>query len=362
MKVYSWLVAAAMGAVVLSACGSSGSSSTPNAPAGNLLTTEPGSIGSDWVTWDKKACKYVPASSHPASWTAELRKPAKPFKLGFGEQGEGQVLLDAFNQNMKDDATKVGIPLFVGNYNTLNSSTDVVTQAQAIALRNPDIVVSFNVLTAQLQAVNSLYSAKCIPIIQITAPAPNTIVFGASNSDVGKTEGGYLAAYAKKQNWDGASTVVMGLQTPSLGAEIGKRITDCETAVSSALSGVKVDNLPQVASNTADAQTKMTDWLTAHPTSHHVLVCTISDIYAIGVANALKGSNRAQDGAVVGAGGGSDATSTIKAGGPMIGTVDFGWGHYADYLIPLAEDVLSGKVVPTEIHQKMSVLDKTNIS
>jgi ribose transport system substrate-binding protein len=326
-----------------------------------ISTIEPGSTSDAWVVWDKLSCTYKPAVKHPDKWVAVLRKPARPMRLGFGEQGEGQVLLDAFNASMKAVTAQVGIELIIGNYN-LPSTTDAVTQAQAIALRGPSVVVSFNVLTAVMQAVNGNYSRGCVPIIQVTAPAPNTIVFGASNSDVGKTEGNYLAAYVKQHNWQPATVTVLGLQSPGLGESIGLRIGDCQRAVQAALPGVKVDNLASVSPSTADAQTKTTDWLTAHPNDHHVLVCSIADIFAIGAANAFKGANRSDDGVVMGAGGGADATTTIKAGGPMVGTVDFGWGRYGEYLVPLAEDVFEGKPVPTEIHQQLRVLDKSNIS
>ena len=46
----------------------------------------------------------------------------------------------------------------------------------------------------------------------------------------------------------------------------------------------------------------------------------------------------------------------------MVGSIDFAYNHYADYLIPLAEDIVDGKAVPTEVHQQLAVLDKTNVS
>ena len=372
MTAKPWIVGAAVVAVLFSACGGGAGAPTASAAATQaaattaaatpaaLLSTQAGSIGATWIRWDKASCKYQDAPKGGDTWTAVLRMPTTPFTLGFGTQGEGIALLDALNASMKATAAKVGVPLAYANYNTLNSTTDVITQAQTIALRKPDAVISFNVLTAQIPAVNALFG--CTPIVQITAPAPNTVVFGASSSDVGKTEGQYLADYAKKQNWPAGSITVLGLQTPSLGASIGERITLCQSAVQSLMPGAKVDNLPSVASTTADAQTKTTDWLTAHPNDHNVLVCTISDIYAFGVANAFKGANRAQDGVVVGAGGGTDAIATIKGGGPYLGSVDFGWGKYPDYLIPLDQDILEGKAVPSEIHQKLTVLDKSNVN
>ena len=325
-----------------------------------ISTVQPGSTSDTWVVWDKLTCSYKPAATHPAKWVAVLRQPLRPMRLGFGEQGEGQVLLDAFNTGMKAVTQKVGVALLIGNY-ALPSTTEPVTQAQAIELRGPSVVVSFNVLTAVMQAVNGIYARGCTPVIQVTAPAPNTVLFGASNGDVGKAQGDYLAAYVKQRGWAANTVTVLGLQDPGLGESIGLRITGCQQAVQAALPGVRIDNLPNVAPSTADAQTKTTDWLTAHPNEHHVLVCTIADIFAIGAANAFRGANRTDDGVVMGAGGGEDATSTIKAGGAMVGTVDFGWGEYANYLVPLAMDIFEDKPVPTEVHQQLRVLDKSTI-
>ncbi|HLN12553.1 MAG TPA: sugar ABC transporter substrate-binding protein [bacterium] len=359
MTRWSWLDRRLVGACLALVCFVMALSPALGAPQ-VISTVEPGSTSDTWVVWDKLSCSYKPASTHPVKWVAVLRQPLRPMRIGFGEQGEGQPLLDAFNNGMKAVTQKLGIPLLIGNY-ALPSTTEPVTQAQAIELRGPSVVISFNVLTAVMQAVNGIYARGCTPVIQVTAPAPNTVVFGASNSDVGKAEGQYLAAYVKQHNWAANTVTVLGLQDPGLGESIGLRISDCQAAVQAALPGVRVDNLPSVAPSTADAQTKTTDWLTAHPNDHHVLVCTIADIFAIGATNAFQGANRTADGVVMGAGGGSDATPVIKAGGAFVGTVDFGWGGYANYLVPLAMDIFEDKPVPTEIHQQLHVLDKSNI-
>lgn len=352
-----------LGAVVLvagiaTACSTSGSGggtegATSSASEAVLLSSTPFSTSTDWVAWDKSTCKFVPQADHPASYTAQLRKPSSSFTLGYGEQGTGNPLLDAMNSDVTADAQKAGITLAVGNYNYPDKS-DAISQSRAIALRNPAAVISFNVDKTVLSTVNQNYSSKCVPIIQVTLPADNTLVFGASDQGVGKAEGGYLANYAKQQGWNSADTTVYGVQVPSL-AGINDRVTTCQNTVASMLPGVKIASSSVLTSVTASAQTAATNWLTAHPEVKHVLGCNISDGLALGEVNALQAANRSSGSAIIGAGGTASVLQLVGKSA-FIGSVDFGYGHYGDFLVAMAEDAVAGKPLPTAVYTPLKVI------
>lgn len=336
------------------ASSNSQSGDSTGAPVGDVVVTNtPGGSSTDWVTWNKKTCTFEPATDHPASYTAQVRKPSGELTIGYGEQGTGNPLLDAMNSGMTSTADKAGIKLAIGNYNYPDKS-DALSQAQAIALRNPQAVISFNVDKTILDSLNKNYSDKCIPIVQVTLAAPNTIVFGASDDGVGKAAGDYLVDYAKKQGWDPSTIVAYGVQVPSL-AGINARVTTCQDTITSALAGAKTDSTQIAASTTANAQTATTNWLTAHPDVKHILGCNIADVLALGEVNALQAANRTPGSAILGAGGTASVLALVGKTA-LVGSVDFGYSHYADFLLAMAEDAIDGHPVPTKVYTPLTVV------
>jgi ribose transport system substrate-binding protein len=356
---------AAVALVMLAACSSSSkpaatssgstaaASSATTSAAAALITSTPSATSADWVTWDKTSCKFIPATSHPAAYTANVRKAATPFTLGFGQQGTGNPLLDAMNADMSATAGKAGLTLAIGNYN-YPDKTDAISQSQAIALRNPAAVVSFNVDATILDTLNKTYSDKCIPIIQVTLPATNAVVFGASDDGVGTAEGAYLVNYAKQQGWAASDILAYGVQVPSL-ANINRRVTTCQSTITAAFSGAKSDSASILTSTTANAQTATTNWLTAHPDVKHLLGCNISDSLALGEVNALTAANRGSGSAILGAGGTASVLALVGKSS-FIGSVDFGYGHYGDFLVGMAQDVVEGKPLPTAVYTPLKVI------
>ena len=259
------------------------------------------------------------------------------------------------NSSTKDVASKAGVDLVTGNYQ-LPSTTAPISAAKTIALREPNVVVSNNQLANIMSSVNSVYSQKCIPVIQVVVSADNTVLFGPSNAEMGELQGATLAKFAQTKGWDPASVTVFGQLDAPLGPEIQKRVTACQDKVKSLLPGVAVENQDNIAPTTADAQKSMSDWLTAHPNAKNLLVCSIADLYAIGNANALKLANRASTAAVTGVNGQQDALDAIAAGGPIIGTVNLNADKWGSYWLPLAEDIAAGKPVPSEVHPVVAML------
>lgn len=345
-----------VGSVVVVACGGT-TPSTATGGSGVVKTVQPGSISTNWVQWDKKSCQYVAVTSHPDTWTATLRKPAQSLKIALGEQGESIGQQTDFNNSVKTAAAAAGIQLVVGNYNN-PSTTDPVTQNQAMALQNPQGLISYLTLVNVLPAASAPFEKNCIPIVQVTVPYKNVPVFGLSNQDDGKLMGSYLGDFAVKHNWTSGVDILVS-QNPAFGADVTDRMTQCMNAAKAKVTNAAVSYL-DVGAGTDTTQTATTNWLTAHPNSHHVLACGFADAFAIGMNNAFKAANRVADGAVVGTGGAQNARDLIKAGTSFVATVNQHYDQYGDYLIPLVEDILDGKPVPAASHQKLEIIDQSN--
>ncbi|MCC7449538.1 MAG: sugar ABC transporter substrate-binding protein [Anaerolineae bacterium] len=321
-------------------------------------TTEPAGIGKTWVQWDKSTCAFKEVTDHPDKWSAVLRKQDKPFKVGYATQSETlSPILTLVDNNIRDNIKATGLTLIYGN-NDYPSTTLPVTVAQTIALQKPDVFISFNVLDAIMEAVNKPFKDACIPVIQIEATAPGTVFFGTDNIISGNLAGSYLADYAAKKGWK--SVTALGVRQLNVGASLDMRVTECQNAIKAKFPDAKVDNI--TSDSTATSQSATADWLTAHPNDKGILVCTMADIFAVGVANGFKGANRVDDGAVMGMLATADSRALIKAGGSaLVASVDFNFAKFGDYLIPIAQDVVDGKPVPNVINQQLQVIDSTNV-
>src|SRR5215212_804726 len=329
-------------------------------PPGTLV---PAQISRDWVRWNKASCKFsiIPRAQRPKTWVAKLGKAKPGTLLGFGEQAESNPFAQAVNMSMERSAKRAGAGYFAVNYNWPDTAAPTI-QAQALVQKKPSIVASFNVIGATIPATNKLFNNACIPVIQITATAPNSIVFGASNEVAGRLAGAYMAKYVKNKHWKPAQVTMVGPTVPGLGA-INRRVTECMHVFKKAYPAAHYEEVPMGASVTTGQQA-MTDWLTAHPASasstKYVVACTIADIWSIAVANALNTAGRATNAAIIGQGASLDGVKAIRSGGPIVASTWFDAGRYGDYVVPLMLDVLAGKPVPLAVHQKLLIVDKNN--
>jgi ABC-type sugar transport system substrate-binding protein len=329
------------------------------APSPELV---PAQIASDWVRWDKSSCKFViiPRAQRPKTWTAKMSKARPNTLIGFGEQTESNPFAQAVNFSMSSATKAAGADYFAVNYQWPDTAQPIV-QAQSLVAKKPSVAVSFNVISATIPSVNALFNNACIPVIQITQKAPNSVLFGASNENAGRVAGQYLARYVQKKGWNPSEVTLIGPIVPGLGA-INKRITECAKVFQAALPKATYSEVTMGASVTTGQQA-VTDWLTAHPASgpgKYLVSCTIADIWSIAVANAITSAGRDGNAAVVGQGASLDGIKAIRSGGPIVASTWFDAGRYGRYIVPLALDILANKPVPLAVHQKLLVVDKTN--
>jgi ribose transport system substrate-binding protein len=306
-----------------------------------IATSSPGIASTTWVKWDKKSCALVSATAPSGAWQAVLREQSG-VRIGYATQAEGVAVVDLANASMKSDTDKVKGEYVFANY-AYPDAAKVLDGARSITTRKADVVASWNLLVPSMDAVLAIYKTACIPVIQISTKAAGTVLFGPDNNEVGAKEGAGLAAWAKTKGWTAATMTILGVTVPSLGDSVNLRVSGCIAAIKKEFAAAGSSSLELAASTTAEGQTKTTDWLTANPTKKQVLTCTNADTAAFGVANAAKGANRGDQLAVAGVGG------SASPGGSFVGTVDFGFKNYGDFLVPLALDLVAGKPVPETV-------------
>lgn len=353
------VVVAAGSALLLAGCSSA---SGDGAKFSSTVVSTAPSVGNsaDWVKWDKSSCTFVKdTGSHPKVWKAETRKPDGTFTVGFGAQDTTLEVNITMNTSMTNESKAAGVDLALANYQFPSTSAPL-SAAQSIVSRNPSVVVSNNQVDTLLTTVNNVYSKACIPVVQVVTAAKGTVLFGPSNPDMGKLEGKRLVDYATKKGWTASDTTLMTTYFSPAGPEVAKRASECAAAVKKAFPGIKSVSNDTTSTTALDLQNKFQDLLTANADAKNILVCTIADAWAEADANALKLAGRTATSAVTGVNGGSAVLDAIKNGNtPLIGTVDLGAASWGKYWIPLAEDIASGKAVPSSIYAPIKMLPES---
>ena len=312
-------------------------------PAGTISSASPGSTSSDWVKWDKASCSLVAATAPNAfPWRADLQ-PDKGLRVGYGTQNEGIAVVDLANASMKSNVEAIGGDYLFTNF-FYPDAAKLIDGTNSLVTRKANVVVSWNLLAPTFDNMMSIYKKACIPVIQVSAKATGAVLFGPDNLLVGKIEGEGLIAYAKSRKWSDTSSqqiTALAVTTPSIGASINQRSSECVATIKKAFPSAKISTLILAFSTTADGQSKMADWLTANPMDRRVLACTEADTAAFGIANAA--GSRGRNVGVGGVGG------SKNPGGKFVGTVDFGFKNYGSILVPLAQNLAAGRPVPAVI-------------
>jgi ribose transport system substrate-binding protein len=344
-------------ALALAAAGSGVAAETASKPL------VPAQISATWLKWNKQSCSFqtVPKAQHPKTWTASLGKASPGTLIGYAAQAENQPFAVAVNDGVAAAAKTVGADFFKVNYLYPDTAAPIA-QSQVLISKKPTVAITFNSVPATIPSMAQLFKSACIPDIQISFPAQGSVLFGASNESAGQIAGNYLVKLVQSKKWNPSDVTLIGPTVASLGP-VNKRITECASVFQKALPKSHYAEVP-LGATTATGQAAVTDWLTAHPAgsgTKYLVSCTIADIWSLAVANALTSSGRAANSAVIGQGASLDGVKAIRSGdSPIVASVWFDAGHYGSYLVPLALDVLAGKPVPAQVHQKLFVVDKTN--
>ncbi|QJU55285.1 substrate-binding domain-containing protein [Herbiconiux sp. KACC 21604] len=351
---------AAVSVLALTGCtsenGEAESGKGPTFAEDAFSTAESSGNSEDWVSWDAASCAFQPAEDHPDEWAAAARKPTGDFTVGFAAQDTVNEVNVTMNESMTSFAEDAGVSLAFADYK-FPSTSEPVAAARSIVVREPSVVVSNNQVDDLLASVNQVYQEACLPVVQVVTEYDGTVLFGPSNSDMGRLEGERLVEFAEAQGWTAEDSTLITTLYPVGGPEVAKRAGTCKSVVEEAFPGIPSISHDTNSTNALELQNNFSDVLTSNPDAGHILVCTNADLWALADANALELAGRQADAAVVGVNGGSAVLDAIEAGNTaLIGTVDLGAAQWGEYWIPLAEDIAAGKPVPAQVYAPITML------
>jgi ABC-type sugar transport system substrate-binding protein len=163
----------------------------------------------------------------------------------------------------------------------------------------------------------------------------------------------YAAPIIKKRGWNLSQTWIVSTGSVS---EFGngpgsaqERITAFSTELRKLLPGIPASHVTLLDCNTTPiCRSDMSDWITAHPQAKYVTGDTVYDIRSLGAYAALKAANFGKNALIIGNGDEPAAKALVKAGDPInAAEIDANEQIGGEYVIPLVEDILAGKPVPS---------------
>jgi len=322
-----------------------------------VLWTVPANGNSDdWVTWNSDACAWESVADHPDLWEPAAVSSNGELVVGFGAQDTVNEVNITMNASMDSAADRADVDLAVADYQ-FPSTSEPISAAQSIVVREPSVVVSNNQLDDVLESVNEIFFDACIPVVQVVTQSPDTVLFGPSNAGMGELQGQRLVDVANEQGWTAENTTLFVTFFSPAGPEVALRASVCADVVTEAFPGIPMVEHDTTSTTSLELQNAFTDLLTANPDAENILSCTVADLWALANAEALKVADRQSTAAVTGVNGGSAVLDAIIEGDTaLVGSVDLGAAQWGEYWIPLAQDIAAGEAVPTEVFAPIVML------
>jgi ribose transport system substrate-binding protein len=360
---------AACALVSLAAAVSGGTSAAPygvGLKLGKVVNhIDVGSSIGPWLLWNSKKCAYEVARSHPKAYLANVRKVVGgPTQIGYMNYGDTDPFGVANSKNIKKMAGLAGFKLDVYNLK-YPSESEPLTQARNSVLKHDRGVIQAQQLDTLSNAFLKILQADgCIPTVQMYLRVKNVPSFGAVWADSGTTQGKWLAQQAKAKHWSPNDTALVECTDPDVGSSVNIMFDTAPKALVASGFAIPKKNVFKIIckySASQSAQVNVKAWFTGHPNFKHVMINTIDDERMQGVINALNQVGRFKDALTIATGTDGLGQKQIKAGLEGASIAYFP-ERYGEWLVPILQDVMAGKPVPSFTGSKLIVITKANIN
>ena len=276
----------------------------------------------------------------------------KQIIIGFNNGSTTVDFLRQVGESMQRAADKAGVKLLVAESNF--DVEKILPNVDNMLLQGAQLIVDFNVNAQVGGSLVDYCGAKGVPVIGIDvmytgAKGAQGWFFGANNQMAGEVAGKGLAK-AIKSKWSGKVDTLLLFFNSENGDLVKKRLSgmyDGMKASGISLAANKVEFIDMGgggSDTTLVANQKMTDWLTAHPTLHHIAVGTVNTETGQGVFSAVQSANRDKDILLATNNNGKQTLNAFAQGDNCwLGGTAYYPTQYGDYIIPLAIDIINGK-------------------
>jgi ribose transport system substrate-binding protein len=287
-------------------------------------------------------------------------------RVGFGALCEDNDFGIVVTESVREWAAKpeYNWDLVYAN-NNYNKNGEAIEIADQMVTQKVAGFIDFQVDAGVAPRVAQIVGDAKIPLITIDCPHPGVPFFGANNTEAGLIVGKALAAKAKS-DWGGQVDAIVLMGAPGSGDVVDQRMQNIATGIKQdipAAANLEVINYDG-KSEIETSQKVMSDYLTANPDKHHILVGGLNDQSGLGVYNAVVAAGREKD-VFIGSHGCDAPAKNNLLNNPAncwIGSCAYFPERYGEYVVPLMAKMMHGEKVPDFNYPDHVFIDKSNIS
>lgn len=352
-KVLAVIMSCGLAATSLTGCGST-SSTESSASSGNSSSSAVSEISS-------AEAESVESGSGSGSSSGGIT-------IGFCNYGESMDFFKTVKESMERACEANGDKLL---YATSDADAGKMrSNWDSFVSQGADIIVDASILGDAGSSLATQYKNEGkIPVVSVDNVYENAYFFGVNNQGAGEAAGEYLAQKVKEK-WDGQVDCMLQFFLASNGEEVQKRnqgIYDGMVANGVELSKDKVDwvnaqGTAQSGYDPAVMKSLVSDYLSAHPDDHHIVIGCFNDDGGSAAYNAAKGAGREDDVMIVSHNADQVALDNLSQNEEncWIATVSYQPQKYGDQIVDLCEKIVAGDQVDDQTYAEVLVVDHDN--
>lgn len=269
----------------------------------------------------------------------------KLVKMGFEQACEKRGWTLTYMDNNSDGATAV------------NNATLLVNE-------EVDFIVDLNVDQSVAGVIVDIVKEAGIPMLAVDIAMGETPYFGIDSHEMGLISGAYGANYIK-ENWDSAVDYVVIFTQIASGDEVQKRAMSALESLEEA--GIEIGAIEEIEAqgDTATAQSRFADFLTAHPDAHKIAIFTINENPATGAYAAAVTADREWDIRIFSSGVGSqfvDPMYETEGNQSWVTSVACFPELYGEQVCSIVEQYLETGVLESNYKAQLASIDWSNIN
>ena len=269
----------------------------------------------------------------------------KLVKMGFEQACEKRGWTLTYMDNNSDGATAV------------NNATLLVNE-------EVDFIVDLNVDQSVAGVIVDIVKEAGIPMLAVDIAMGDTPFFGIDSHEMGLISGAYGAKYIQ-ENWDGAVDYVVIFTQIASGDEVQKRAMSALESLKEA--GIQIGAVEEIEAqgDTATAQSRFADFLTAHPEAKKIAIFTINENPATGAYAAAVTADREWDIRIFSSGVGAqfvDPMYETEGNQSWVTSVACFPELYGEQICTIIEEYQQTGVLESNYKAQLASIDWSNIS
>jgi ribose transport system substrate-binding protein len=284
----------------------------------------------------------------------------KRYRFGYGMQSAEFGFSLAVTESLQRSAAAADIDLLV--LDNEDSSSVALRNASTFVRERVDLVIESQTDARIAGQICASFRAASIPVIALEIPHPQTIFYGANNSQAGLIAGRYLARWAEL-HWQGQVDELLLLELPKAGQVPNARILGSMLGVIERLTWLSERQIKILrTSGHYENTVALTRAHLRRSRSEKILVAAINDPCALGALEAFRDAGREEQCAIVGHNASAEAHAELaKKNSRLVGSVGYFPERYGEGVIPLALDLLAGRSVPPATFIRHEMINSSNL-